>query len=95
MLSEAKHPQYTVENKQMQILRCAQDDTPGTSPQPARTRFFLIARANVPARLYTKTTLVAQHSVPLLWVGDHDAWSDVRARERVGPSFQSCPCAVE
>jgi len=27
MLSGAKHLQYTLENKQMQILRCAQDDT--------------------------------------------------------------------
>ncbi len=30
MLSGAKHLQYLVENKQMQILRCAQDDSPGT-----------------------------------------------------------------
>ncbi len=29
MLSEAKHLQYRVENMQMQILRCAQDDSLG------------------------------------------------------------------
>jgi len=29
MLSEAKHLQYVVENKQMRILRCAQDDSLG------------------------------------------------------------------
>jgi hypothetical protein len=27
MLSGAKHPQYLLENKQMQILRSAQDDS--------------------------------------------------------------------
>jgi len=27
MLSEAKHLQYLLENKQMQILRCAQNDS--------------------------------------------------------------------
>jgi len=30
MLSEAKHLQYLVEVKQMQILHCAQDDSQGT-----------------------------------------------------------------
>ncbi len=29
MLSGAKHLQCLLENKQMQILRCAQDDRPG------------------------------------------------------------------
>jgi len=29
MLSEAKHLQYLVENMQMQILRCDQDDSRG------------------------------------------------------------------
>ncbi len=27
MLSVAKHPQYLLDDKQMQILRCAQDDS--------------------------------------------------------------------
>jgi len=31
MLSEAQHLRYLVENKQIQILRCAQDDSRGTS----------------------------------------------------------------
>jgi len=31
MLSGAKHLQYPLRNKQMQILRCAQDDNPGDS----------------------------------------------------------------
>jgi len=30
MLSEAKHLQYLLDGKQMQILRFAQDDSPGT-----------------------------------------------------------------
>jgi hypothetical protein len=30
MLSGAQHLQYLLENKQMQILRSAQDDSPGT-----------------------------------------------------------------
>jgi len=42
MLSGAKHLQYLFENKQMQILRCAQDDSPGTFSQPARVPEQLI-----------------------------------------------------
>jgi len=35
MLSGAKHLQYFFENKQIQILRSAQDDSRGLFPQPA------------------------------------------------------------
>ena len=42
MLSGAKHLRYLLENKQMQILRCAQDDSRGGFfVQPALPRSHL------------------------------------------------------
>jgi hypothetical protein len=39
MLSKAKHLHFLIENKQLQILRCAQDDTViRLFPQPVKPR---------------------------------------------------------